>query len=282
MATRDEGAQLVERGFVCGSLFAAPGSSYVTSQRNEKGDFDPAAAKSRRTKPKERLVVISHACDIISEQESYIEALICKPEDPTNKRIHQIARYDPRHFLVDPDTAWVAWAEHRVKILKEALFDVAIEKRMDSDRNEDFKQWLALRYGRTEVPDAVHDHFSAPVTRLLDKLEDSGNPHFTRMNQCLRQLRIGAPEDNNPDRTVRILYLTKDIPTADEDGAIRAVHSMISDLVAEHFSVPPPMISKYADIPYGFILGTEPLMVDYLSHPPADTAPPIRPERSRN
>lgn len=267
---------LFELGWRQGVTFSAPGAAYEVNRR--AGDvFEPA--RERAAKQRERLVLISHDCDLRSGEESYAEALICKQQDPVKQR-SLLARWDkfsPRMFIVDPAAAWVADARHRIKVAKSDLAVCASHgSAMDALRHDRFVAWLARRYDRPAVDDALHDGFHAPAAALLRALESEHSELLGLFNAAVHEMRVTLPSEASPPFEIGIVYLTKSGLSEREAEAIDELHARLVEAATDDVSVRPSgVVEALDDIPFRVIRRTQPLIFDYLSSED-DAAPPPR------
>jgi len=126
----DIGAVLVAGGWRQG-VFApvVEGASVPYLKYTGKGSVE---LESRRIKVQERLVVVSHACDLErpTSVEPFVELLLC-----TKQRRNYLPKlaHSPRSFVVDEESGLVANAKYRMLLDKTALLDLKPEPWPSSD-----------------------------------------------------------------------------------------------------------------------------------------------------
>jgi hypothetical protein len=160
-----ERPNLIEQGWHPGVVFSAPGASYSLNQLTEEGGYEEVC--NFVLSEDDRLVLISHECDIVSRDELYVEALVCHVVNPNESKLIQWDRNSARRFVVDFDTAYVADATKRLKILKRDLPTANDGSPMDDERRRRFVDWLGARYIRPVVPDNLASDFVNPVRELF-------------------------------------------------------------------------------------------------------------------
>lgn len=266
---------LLTDGWLQGVIFDAPGASYNRNALSSKGMVEPQYPRTVRGK--ERLVVISHACDITSDEEKYIEALICKRHDPDANVLGRWDQNSPRYFIVDPNEAWVADASHRVKIDKTALSSLNhYGCAMDEHRQYRFVEWLTRRYDRPTVPDHIYERFHTPVYAALNELAETGAAKWRAFNTAVNEIRVRLPQETIPPYTIGVVYLTSSVLTEFQAEAIDEIHSVIIRAMNEEVRIEdPPAIIELDEVPFGVLRRTQPLILDYPSWEDDDNARPI-------
>lgn len=264
------GRQLMEAGWAPGAIFHLPGLKYSLNSAHRDGDAWVITEVGDRTvKSKERLVVISHPCDIVLQNEKYIEALICANKKPDDPMLAKWQRNSPRYFVVNPDIAYVANAFHRIKIEKASLLNVPLEYAAPNKRKQqDFMLWLARRYDRIVVEDDVHDCVIAKVAKFFDSAENEIQEWYDLFNRAVKEIRLAIPMESMPPYTTWFLYLLYPGGRLSEESlnAIYRVHrELVSMLEPNAVLAPDPIISDEDEIQYRYIRETEPLYLDYVS-----------------
>ena len=160
---------------------------------------DRSRAPKRRRKvcwtwEHEQRILISHACDIQSKDEKYVEALICKKHDPNDKLLGRWDKNSSSYFVVDPKELHVANASHRIKIEKNALLSMSHDGcAMDDLRQDRFIEWLARRYDRTTVREHFYGQSHKPVYAQFESLSEAKSGPWETFNQAIRDIRIFLP-----------------------------------------------------------------------------------------
>lgn len=277
-ARREEGEEthpLLKSGWIQGVMFDAPGASYELNVVQENGT-GLARKTSRTTRSSDRLVLISHACDIVASDEKYVEALICKKHDPAEEILGAWNKNSPKYFVVDPHSAYVADASHRVKIEKDTLpFLGHYGNSMDELQHVRFVQWLARRYDRPVVPGRIYKGFHAPVYAELTRLHEEDWKPFETFDQVTHDIRIYLPAEESPPYSLGVVYLTRRALTEDELKAIMDIHRVIVGAAHDEVKVEGmPAIVELDEVPYGTILRTQPLIIEHPSWQNEEAAPP--------
>lgn len=266
---------LLAAGWCQGVTFDAPGASYNRNALSSNGRLEPQ--HPRAVRGKERLVLISHACDIKSDGEKYIEALICKRHNPDDNVLGRWDQNSPRYFIVDPNEAWVADASHRIKIDKAPLSCLShYGCAMDELQQYRFVEWLTRRYDRPTVPDHVYERFHAPVYAALNELAETGAAKWRGFNTAVNEIRVRLPQETLPPYIIGIVYLTSSALTENQAEAIDEIHRVIVGAVSEQVRIEdPPAIVELDEVPFGVLRRTQPLILDYPSWEDDDNAKPI-------
>jgi len=192
------GSVLIQRGWHQGSLLrtaSAPKSWLTLSHQPEEQD-----STSNLTPPgnwnlhhemlssNDVLIVASQTCDIqrSSMQEPYIEVI--RGYWTSDRSImHQAGKNSSRFFLmqtrissIEGKEALVADATVHIQIEKAAFLTLTPQygfKENDKVTPGKFSNWLARRYNRPALPDAIVDAIQKPVVKAVDKLPALHNLH---------------------------------------------------------------------------------------------------------
>jgi hypothetical protein len=276
---RDDGEQLhplLAAGWKQGVLFDAPRASYELNVLSASEDPSLELGRIRAVRARERLVLISHACDIKASDERYIEALICKNHNPNEEILSRWDQNSPRYFVVDPEAAYVADASHRVKIEKDALITLRHDGlAMDELRLYRFVEWLTRRYDRPTVPDALYERFHAPVSAALRTLPvDRPGAHRT-FNIATNEIRVTLPTETLPPYRIGVVYLTLQGLSEEQLEAIHEVHQIIAEAASNEVIVEmEPVIIELDEVPFGVLRRTQPLIIEYPCWDNDEAAPP--------
>ena len=192
---------LLDQGWHQGALFAGPGLSFNYNLLGSAGTFE---ATGRNVKSREQLVVATQDCDIVSENEPYIEAIVCKPE--SSAFCDKISDNSARYFAVDPANCLVAKASLRIHIDKGALSMLTPKAwPASAERRERFASWLARRYDRPPFPDVLVKAFVNPLQQVLEWMDDS--VHGAALHRVTKEWRLSAPTSDDPPFDVGLLLL---------------------------------------------------------------------------
>jgi hypothetical protein len=283
LAPADDDHQLLAAGWKPGVLFDAPGAvcGWNIAHDNEAGSLQ-IVGQPRTIRKSERLVLISHPCDITSRDEERVEALICKRHSRTKNRewLKRVERNSARYFVVDPEAAYVAVASYRIQIAKEALSSLAPDPLvMDEVRLSRFIDWLARRYDRPTISDRIYNTFHRPIYAALEKMD--ADPVMSAFNDIVHEIRVKPSQRHQAPYDMGLLFLVHSEAYSVEGAtAIDAVAAAIeSELDPNQIDL--PLRIEYFpvdEVPYRVILRTQPLMLEYLSYEGEEIAgaPPPR------
>lgn len=199
------GAALFDLGWRQGALFTAP-VAYSWNSPTASGETEQGI---RPVKPSERLVVITQDCDIVAPRyiEPCIEALVVQTERNENY-LAKIDRNSARQFLVDPREHLVAVARYRVQVAKELLATSRPEPWPGgSERFGRFVRWLARRYDRPALPDALVELLQRPVERALNRLDEQDPAAGRAFTAALSEIRASLPVSDAPPFEVELVFL---------------------------------------------------------------------------
>jgi hypothetical protein len=266
---------LLEAGWIQGVMFDAPGAAY--GMNVSQGNSTSLAPENvRHVRASERLILISHVCDIVAPEEKYVEALICKKYDPTKDILSAWEKNSPTYFVVDPNLAYVANASHRVKIAKETLLSLNhYGNSMDRLRQDRFVQWLARRYDRPVVPDHIYKRFHRLVYAELNRLHEESWEPLKTFNQVVHEIRIYLPIEESPPYSVGVVYLTRSALTAAQAEAISEIHRVVVGSAHADVNVEGlPIMVELDEVPYGILRRTQPLIIEHPSWEDEEAASP--------
>lgn len=263
------GDTLVSKGWQQGVLFASTDVSFVwNSLSSLEASTSVVKIEHRVTKARERFVLVSQTCDIVSREENYVEALICKSE----KREYciKVDRNSARRFVIDPVAGLVAQAMRRVMLAKEVLGTLIPELWPSSpDRFDRFVRWLARRYDRPAVPDSLVAAFQAPVEQALAQLDMTAPTIGAAFTHAVRELRINIPASEYPPYDLQLVMLLAQDSLSEEQGdalyrVIETIRNVIDpNVVHLHREV---RILSEAEMSLAEYLATRPLYLEYLTY----------------
>ena len=214
------GRALYEQGWRQGTLFRSTELSISVNHRDERGQF---VAGGRKVKAREALIVATQDCDIVSPDEDYIEAIVCKPENQAF--CLRVDRNSAGHFVIDPATYLTAKASSRLLITKGDLAGLTPQPWPSTEeRFARFVRWLAGRFDRPAIPDDLVGAVATPIERLLAQL-DAEQPGVTvALSRAIQDWRISLPSRDMPPFDVQlILLLSGDTLSAEGATAIDIV-----------------------------------------------------------
>ena len=268
------GETLYAAGWRQGVLFTLPSASFARLAPITDANADATPRKTTMTerpvKPKERLILVTQDCDLVASdnEEPYVEALICAVEKPDRAAL--LDRNSARYFLVDPATSLVARARYRISLEKRALQNVEFSLWPGSpERHERFVRWLARRYDRPAIPDALYDTLQRPIDAALSAI-DSATPQVgAAFSRAVHEIRINMPESETPPFDLQMIFLiTLDGVTNEEADALFAVWDAIQKQIDPYMVTLDPdlRILTAEDISLAEYLATRPLFLEYFTY----------------
>lgn len=224
------GERLYAQGWRQGSLFTERSIRFLS---NELGTDGNMIGRPRPTKAKEKFILISQECDIVSEDEPYVEALVCR----VAKNVSHIGMNSSRWFVVDPEENLVATAYYRVQIDKTVLGGFSPERWPSTDeRHQQLVRWLGRRYMRPAISPGLVNAFQNPVVRTLRAVKNAMPQTYDAFNRAVHELRITIPDGDNSPYQLGIMLLLADELSEEEANSVDIVMNAIradldSDLV---------------------------------------------------
>src|ERR1051326_5302216 len=196
------GVELIQRGRRQGSLLEAISApkSWLAFNEQQNTDQEKTESPGKTTfqgcwilnqealNANDVLIIASQACDIIRSpiQEPYIE-VIRGYWSSDRAVIHQAGKNSSRLFLMQRrssnntiEEALIADATVRIQIEKAALLLLTPKssfKENDKVTPHKFYEWLARRYNRPALPDAIVNAIQKPIVKAIDKLPLAHNLH---------------------------------------------------------------------------------------------------------
>ncbi|HEY4037164.1 MAG TPA: hypothetical protein VGL94_24675 [Ktedonobacteraceae bacterium] len=263
------GDELLRRGWKQGTLFNAP-SIYFTYHDLSQSDTEVlTSVQKRNLKANERLIVISQDCDIKDmKQEKYIEAIICKPYN--QNFIEKVSQLSARWFVVDPKTRLVAEAKYKIQIAKQVFLQLQPEPWPDSpNRLDEFIRWLARRYDRPALPDAMVEVFQKPIEQEVNSLKEKHPDIFIAFNDAVHNIRVNLPANEDPPFDLYLTFLVRpDGLTEESANAIDFTKELIKtclDTNVVHLD-PDIRILTEEQISMKEYFAGRPLYFDYLTY----------------
>lgn len=262
------GDRLYSSGWKQGAIFTASFAMFV---HNAPAANAPNALgiQQRPVKAKERLVLVTQDCDITAKtDEPYVEALVCDTKGASFAT--KIDRNSARYFLIDPVTRLVANARYRVVLDKRALVALTPEPWPSTpDRFERFVRWLARRYDRPAIPDAMVKVFQDPVQQALEALDQTSPAVGAAFSRAIHEVRVNLPEHEQPPFELQLVFLIKhEALTEEEDNSLSTVFEVIQAALNPALVTLDPdlRIVTTEEISMAEYFATRPLFLEYLTY----------------
>jgi hypothetical protein len=232
---------LIQQGWCQGSwLEAASAPRLWLALRNHQEEQNPSRASVSQDVwilqqallgAEDILIVASHTCDIqrSAGQEPYIEVI--RGFWTSDRAImHHAGKNSSRLFLIqrrsgrdEREEALIADATTHIQIEKAAFLAFAPQscfKENDRSTPRKFSEWLARRYDRPALPDAIVNAIQKPVVKGIDKLSASHSLH--RILDGIDEI-LFIPVNENVPFQVDMVFIRderSDAPqVSDEDAA---------------------------------------------------------------
>lgn len=207
---RSLGDKLYESGWRQGTLFTASSARFSWNKSSDQDGDEPIILGTRPTKPNEKFVITSQDCDIVASEsengEPYIEAILCKPEK--QKFVRKIGSRSARWFVIDADAGLVAHAKYRTQFDKKLFNSLRPEPWPNGTKKlDEFIRWLARRYDRPSIPDALHEAFQRPLVEIVTELEQQNPDVFAAFNRVVGDVRISLPAREEPPFDLQLILL---------------------------------------------------------------------------
>ncbi|HEY0072060.1 MAG TPA: hypothetical protein VGE04_19030 [Chloroflexia bacterium] len=265
------GSKLWEDGWRQGSMFYAS-SAYLTWNAFPADDSRASLIIGQKTLgDSELFIVATQDCDIVAPatKEPFIEAFHCTIELDQNQ-LGLLDRNSARWFVVQPSSAIVANAMDRILFSKYALTKLKpISWSSGQVRLQRYIGWLARRFDRPAIPDALVSVFQKPVEKVFESLSRKQPHTIAVFNRAVSQMRINVPSRTVPPFDIQIILLTReDNLTAEEHDAILAVIKAIRDRIDKQQVrlIPDAWIVTEAGISLADYNNSRPLALDYLTY----------------
>jgi hypothetical protein len=203
------GEELLRTGWKQGTLFSASSVYFTYHDLSQSNTEILTSIQERKLKAKEKLIVVSQDCDIKdTNQEKYIEAIICKPYN--QNFIERVSQLSARWFVVDPQTRLVAEAKYKIQIAKRVFLRLQPEPWPESpSRLDEFIRWLARRYDRPALPDAMVEVFQKPIEQAVNGLKEKHPDIFIAFNDVVHNIRVNLPKNEDPPFNLFLTLLVK-------------------------------------------------------------------------
>jgi hypothetical protein len=202
------GESLLDRGWQQGALFSAPSACFTWNDLADSGADEPIIQQHRKMRSGEKFIVITQDCDIsaLEQQEPYIEALLCKIYK-NREFLSKIGRNSARWFVINFDTGIVAESKYRVQFAKQVLSTLTPEPWPSSPKKlEQFIRWLARRYDRPAIPDAIVKAFQKPLEDVLIRLDKDRPDAGVAFTKAVHEVRINTLASTEPPLVFNSCY----------------------------------------------------------------------------
>lgn len=269
------GDRLYSRGWRQGAIFTAPSAAFAHNAPTASTPTSPTTPiplgiQHRPVKTKEHLVLVTQDCDItaVTNEEPYVEALICDTKGASFAS--KIDRNSARYFLIDPATRLVAQARYRVVLAKAALILLTpMSWPSSQDRFERFVRWLARRYDRPAIPDAMVEVFQHPIEEALVALDRASPAVGAAFSRAIHEVRVNLPEHEQPPFGLQLVFLIKhEVLTEEEtDSLFTAFDAIQAALDPARVTLDPDLrIVNTEEISMAEYFATRPLFLEYLTY----------------
>jgi hypothetical protein len=214
------GETLFELGWQQGTLFSAPSACFSLNKFSDQDPDKPIVQETRKTKPNEKFVLISQDCDIVASEaendEPNVEAILCKPEK--QKFVRRISSKSARWFVIDANSGLVAHAKYRTQFDKQVLNSLTPESWPNGpNKLDEFIRWLARRYDRPSIPDAMHEAFQRPLIERVAEFEQENPDVFAAFNRVVSDVRVNRPANQVPPFDLQLILLIRSEGLSEEE-----------------------------------------------------------------
>ena len=218
---RSLGDELFDLGWRQGTLFSAPSAHFSWNKLSDDGSDEPIIIGTRTTKPNEKYVLITQDCDIVASEsendEPYAEAILCKPEK--QRFVRKIGSKSARWFVIDANVGLVAHAKYRTQFDKKMLRSLTSEPWPNGfKRLDEFIRWLARRYDRPSIPDALYEAFQRPLNERVVEFEQENPDVFATFNKVVSDVRINLPASEDPPFDLQLILLIESDGLSEEEA----------------------------------------------------------------
>lgn len=207
---------------------------------------------------------IQQECDLVSNDERFLESLICK----TEKSIGHVGPNSARKFVVDPAQNLVAYAMYRVQIAKKILARLTPEPWPGTaERQQQFVRWLGRRFTRPAIDDRIVRAFQDPVVETLKRLAQQQPDVRTAFSRAIHDIRIKLPPHEDPPYQLELLLVLADQVSEEEADSIPIVLGLIrSELNPTLVRLGPEVIAIKDDISLRSFLDTTPVFLEHFTY----------------
>jgi hypothetical protein len=258
-------------GWRQGKIFELPGGCFLCNTRPDSDAEDQVKMHQKPVRAREQLVLASQDCDIWSDDEPNLEALVCKTKNKAKDLEHldKVARNSARVFVIDRNEGLIVDARYRLIIAKDLLLESAWlhGTQMDAATLNDFKSWLGRRFDRPAVTDFVQDNIIRPLVAVFDALEDGRDDILDHFSSAVREVRFGIEADGSCDGCRLLLVLQDDEMGEEEASSVTEVSRLLQESFQERNGCGLEVdLFPYSEVLYRQVQATQPLFLDYLSN----------------
>jgi hypothetical protein len=233
------GVVSIQLGWCQGSLLEAASApkSWLALSDQQNTDLEKTGSfnwilNQEALDAKDLLIVASQTCDLQRSpiQEPYIEVI--RGYWSSDKGVmHQAGKNSSRLFLMQrrssnnkAEEALIADATVRIQIEKAALLSLTPKtsfKENDNVTPRKFSEWLARRYNRPALSDAIVNAIQKPIVKAIDKLPAAHDLH--RVLDGIDELLFFLRNDNMPFQVDMIFLRDErdDAPYVSDEEASR-------------------------------------------------------------
>ena len=207
---RSLGDELYDLGWRQGTFFVAPTACFTLNKLSGPEIGQPIIQHNRTTKSGEKFVLVTQDCDFVASDsdEPYAEAVLCKSESP--RFVKSIKGNSSRWFVINYDSGLVAHARYRTQFDKKVFKNLKPEPWPNGPRRlDEFVRWLARRYDRPAIPDAVYEAFQRPLDTRIALLEQEKPDVFAAFNEVVGDIRVNLPETEEPPFNLQLILLIR-------------------------------------------------------------------------
>jgi hypothetical protein len=265
------GESLLDRGWRQGGLFNATSACFTWNALSDSGADEPITQQHRKTNSGEKFVIITQDCDIsaLEQQEPYVEALLCKTYK-NREFLSKIGRNSTRWFVINFNTGIVAESKYRLQFAKHVLSTLIPEPWPDSpQRLEQFIHWLARRYDRQAIPDAIVKAFQKPVEDVLIRLDKELSDVGVTFTRAVHEVRINTLASTEPPFGLQLVLLVRsDGLNEQEIGAISLFNEAVKNSVDQKIIYLNPVVRVLTEeeISMAEYYATRPLFLEYHTY----------------
>jgi len=267
---------LYERGWRQGVVFSPPLEWQMTCLVNVKSD-EGVRRREKVLAQSEKLLLISHDCDIANSSFPYVEALVCKTFNVETesglRNIRRIGPNDPRSFVINREAGIVAETKYRVIFEKGLLNNLSEPEFVISEELEiaRFREWLAMRYARAVFPDRLHELIFYPLVQIIRKDQDANSSAFRLVDELLHGIRVRVLNEEAEILEVGLLIVLKDIGddlTAAHLDAVKSLVTLLTNHLYSHDQIRFAGTQQvlYEEVRYVDIQRTMALSTDWASY----------------
>ncbi len=226
---RTLGEELFDMGWKQGTLFVAPSACFYLNKLSSPETGEKIIQKKREAESSEIFILITQDCDFVASDadEPYFEAILCKHDKP--KFVKTIKGNSTRRFVIDYDAGLVAYAMYRTQFDKKVLKKLKPEPWPNGPKRlDEFVRWLARRYDRPAIPDAMYKGFQRPIDAKIALLEQENPDVFAVFNRVVGDIRVNLPKSEEPPFDLQlILLINADGLSEEEDNAINIFKDIV-------------------------------------------------------